>query len=58
MEKGKYTREEAITRLAKNGIKPVYHKKTRKLLFFQKPRHGVVGLKLWSYLDFLKKSVR
>ena len=54
----KYQRDAIIARLIKNGLKPVYEKKTHKLLYFKKPRRGIVGLKLLGYLDFLKVSAR
>ena len=50
----KYQRDEVIARLIKNGLKPVYSKKTNKLMYFKKPKKRTIGIKLLGYLDFLK----
>ena len=52
-----YDREEIINRLIKSGLKPVHSKKTRKLMYFKKPKRVTLGIKLRGYIDFLKVNV-
>jgi len=54
----KYNRNEIIIKLIKMGLKPVYHKKSKKLLYFTKHRNKVVGIKILGYLDFLGAKVK
>lgn len=49
-----YDRDEIIRKLQKNGLRPVYSKKSHKLLYFKKPKNRNIGIKLLGYLDFLK----
>ena len=51
-----YDRNEIITKLCRNGFKPIYNKKSNTLKHFKKPRNRVVGIKCLGYLDFLRVS--
>jgi len=53
-----YNRDEIIKRLQKNGLLPVYGKKSHILMHFRQGRKRTIGIKLWGYLDFLKVPVR
>ncbi|MGD2071893.1 MAG: hypothetical protein PVG65_00180 [Candidatus Thorarchaeota archaeon] len=53
-----YKRDKVIAQLKRNGFKPVYAKKSKRLLYFKAPKSRIVGIKNWGYLDFLGVSVR
>jgi len=48
-----YDKTDIINRLKRNGLKPIYNKKTHQLMYFKKPKSRSVGIKLLGYLDFL-----
>lgn len=49
----KYNREEVIAKLSRNGLVPMYGKKSGNLYGFSNPKKITVGLKQLGYLDFL-----
>jgi len=49
----KYKREEIITKLIQNGLKPVYKKDSKWISHFTKSKNKPIGIKLLGYLDFL-----
>lgn len=48
-----YDRDEIIAKLQRNGLKPAYHKNSRYISYFKKPKNRNIGIKLLGYLDFL-----
>lgn len=55
MSNKKYNKEIVIQKLIRHRIKPKHKKGSRNILFFRTSIFNTVGLKMWAYLDFLKK---